>query len=385
MTTTDTQEKTDPPTYYCWVRLVPVKQDVRKAEVTYYHGTFPKEVRHGSRPPGVVDGDAFSVSTAGPTMIWSAAPEVFGREGADTVFEYGPAYRSRCEALNWLSEPAGIAWDKEALNRFLMTATPVPDLIQPDLEPLCTGGFPETDWAEEFKSKHSCMPTTALFKPAELILTPPTENQAEEAELLRLANFRGSQQDVIYAEAQGSVSAALPVLRAAGLATDVRPVTPRMLAIKRLRQLVLDSVEPTVYDFKRRVNFCRPRPWTTYPGVQPWFRDHDHKCYPGHPAFPSGHATVAYVFAYLIAALDTAQDHSGLEEVARQVAQRREIAGVHFPSDSAGGKHLARQMVDKMLVPASNPDWQNFACAVRRVFPSATHIVPYRPCDEPCE
>lgn len=380
MTTSDVQETTTAPTYYCWVRLVEVKKDVRKAaEVTHYHGDRTEKLLHGSRPPGVVDEGAFSVQSGKPAVIWSAAPEFFGREGAETCFEYGPAFRDRGLALGWLSKPAGIAWDKEALNRFLMTATHVTDLKQADKHEPCKDGFPPKDWSEEFKYKHLRMPETPLFRPAELSLEPPAENLDEEAQLLRLANLRGGLHDEIYTEAQGSISAALPVLQAAGLATDGWPVTKRMQAIKLLRQLVLDSVEPTVYDFKQRPEFCRPRPWTTYPSVKPMFRNHDHKCYPGHPSFPSGHATVAYVFAYLIAALDTAQDRSKLEEVAQEVAERREIAGVHFPSDTAGGKDLAVQMVAKMLDPPSNPNWSNFACAVRDVFPSATHIKPDHP------
>ena len=69
---------------------------------------------------------------------------------------------------------------------------------------------------------------------------------------------------------------------------------------------------------------------------------------PGHPAYPSGHATGAYAIAYLLHELDPDHSRDFIND-AREIARNREIAGVHYPSDSEAGRLLARQLVDAFL------------------------------------
>lgn len=65
---------------------------------------------------------------------------------------------------------------------------------------------------------------------------------------------------------------------------------------------------------------------------------------PGHPAYPSGHASEAHMVAYLLAELDPENTDAYLADAAR-IAKNREIAGVHYPSDTEAGKQLAAQFV----------------------------------------
>lgn len=69
---------------------------------------------------------------------------------------------------------------------------------------------------------------------------------------------------------------------------------------------------------------------------------------PAHPAYPSGHATGAYGLAYLLQELDPANAVRYLAD-ARQIGENREVAGVHYPSDTEAGRLLARQIVDALL------------------------------------
>ena len=69
---------------------------------------------------------------------------------------------------------------------------------------------------------------------------------------------------------------------------------------------------------------------------------------PTHPAYPSGHATGAYVFAYLLQELDPKSAQTYLTS-AQQITENREIAGLHYPSDSEAGRLLARQLTDLLL------------------------------------
>lgn len=335
---------------YCWVRIVPLKQDTRRAPVIYFHGDIKGLTLHGWRPPGVVHGQAYTTSSSSATMVWSAHPGVFGREGAETGFEYGPAFDNEREAVEWLTTADGEAWDKEALNRFLMVGTVVTGALTRPLEEACIGDFKEEDWREEFRYKHKQKVNHGLFDHCKLKLKPPADyviGLDERAELKRLSALRPLHRHQIYAEAHSGVDAVRPVLEAAGWIADGQPMTRRMLQIKQLRQLLLDAVQLSV--FKLKFDHCRARPWSVHPDLPCLFSDRNHRYYPGHPSFPSGHATVAHVFARFIASVDPSQDLGTLQDVARQVALRREIAGVHFRSDSLAGEDLAKQIAEQLV------------------------------------
>ncbi len=65
-------------------------------------------------------------------------------------------------------------------------------------------------------------------------------------------------------------------------------------------------------------------------------------------AYPSGHATNAYVNAYLYSAL-IPEFSSFFVKDAYDMAHSREIIGVHYPSDSESGRLLAYQIVQRLL------------------------------------
>ncbi len=69
---------------------------------------------------------------------------------------------------------------------------------------------------------------------------------------------------------------------------------------------------------------------------------------PEHPAYPSGHSTQAHAIAFVLTVI-APERQTEFESDALRVAVNREIAGVHYPSDSAAGRILARQIVDLML------------------------------------
>jgi membrane-associated phospholipid phosphatase len=105
--------------------------------------------------------------------------------------------------------------------------------------------------------------------------------------------------------------------------------------------------------FKNR--YPRPRPSHVCPALLPPIP------VPGHPAFPSGHATQAHLMARCIRKVleppaPVAVDHvvyaRTLRALARRVARNREIAGLHYPSDSEGGRVLADALFAEMDVAA---------------------------------
>jgi membrane-associated phospholipid phosphatase len=93
---------------------------------------------------------------------------------------------------------------------------------------------------------------------------------------------------------------------------------------------------------------------------------------PGHPSFPSGHATQAMLMALCIEkglpAAEKEQWRPFLHTLAGRVARNREIAGLHFRSDTEGGFELAAKVFDKLssacdsfnkLADAAEKEWRN--------------------------
>jgi membrane-associated phospholipid phosphatase len=66
---------------------------------------------------------------------------------------------------------------------------------------------------------------------------------------------------------------------------------------------------------------------------------------PGHPSYPSGHATQAHLMAecaiLVLPAAMLPLFADNLRALARRIARNREIAGLHYASDSAAGAALA--------------------------------------------
>ena len=92
----------------------------------------------------------------------------------------------------------------------------------------------------------------------------------------------------------------------------------------------------------------RPRPSHICPALLPPLE------VPGHASYPSGHATQAHLFARC--AKEMLPQQSGvdvaLDALAARNARNREIAGLHYESDSTAGKHLAGAVFQILNDPA---------------------------------
>ncbi|MGJ8655841.1 MAG: phosphatase PAP2 family protein [Akkermansiaceae bacterium] len=69
---------------------------------------------------------------------------------------------------------------------------------------------------------------------------------------------------------------------------------------------------------------------------------------PGHPAYPSGHATGAFTLAYILQELDP-ENGEVYRADALRIARNREIGGLHYPSDTEAGRLLGRQIADSLM------------------------------------
>ncbi|MFQ6552492.1 phosphatase PAP2 family protein [Aestuariibius insulae] len=107
-----------------------------------------------------------------------------------------------------------------------------------------------------------------------------------------------------------------------------------------------------VNEMRLKLHFDLPRPITVAQEVQPMIQT------PGHPSWPSGHATEAFAIATVLSALKNGGSVDGFNEVsntsfymrlAQRIAANRTVAGVHYPSDSMCGAILGIT-IGEMLV-----------------------------------
>lgn len=86
---------------------------------------------------------------------------------------------------------------------------------------------------------------------------------------------------------------------------------------------------------------------------------------PGHAAYPSGHATEAYLMAHVLGDVMPENMREPLKRMAQRIARNREVIGVHYPSDSEAGRKLAEGSFPLLaacrtygeLLPAARAEW----------------------------
>ena len=111
----------------------------------------------------------------------------------------------------------------------------------------------------------------------------------------------------------------------------VESFNPPEHVVDDLMKKLVDIVEPVV--IKIKVEYNRTRPSHIDKSIKPSID------VPEHPSYPSGHATQAHFVAHQLSK-QFPEHKDRYESNAHRMAQNREIAGVHYPSDSAYGKVL---------------------------------------------
>ena len=94
-----------------------------------------------------------------------------------------------------------------------------------------------------------------------------------------------------------------------------------------------------------KAKYMRPRPSQICPALLPPI------AVPGHASYPSGHSTQAHLMALCMGAVfdgltagqqpNTMPMRRDLAALADRIARNREIAGLHYPSDSQAGVKIA--------------------------------------------
>ena len=85
--------------------------------------------------------------------------------------------------------------------------------------------------------------------------------------------------------------------------------------------------------------YNRARPWQIYPPLLPPVTT------PAHPSYPNGHSLQSHIIAHSLALANKALEAPTLA-MAGRIAENREVAGLHFRSDTKAGMRLAETVVN---------------------------------------
>jgi hypothetical protein len=191
-------------------------------------------------------------------------------------------------------------------------------------------GFPSEYWLDQSLEQYLGLPNvfrTPAWKHLNLARVPSSDRTRQELTvLLNLQNDREERER------------RRPEIEEE--ATDTTPKFRRILlyGLGSYTSLLVEAMNLVgaivVAHYKYRFN--RPRPSQLEPALRPMID------VPGHPSFPSGHATQMYLVAQALSNLVRNHD-IGVQifQIAERVAFNREWAGLHYPSDTVAGKQLA--------------------------------------------
>lgn len=211
----------------------------------------------------------------------------------------------------------------------------------PALAPVANVEFAVSRWHPALLEKLFAGPTLLDARTDYAVPAPPpnqsTETLRELVDLLVLQKDARSSRETIYARIEdhhGILPADLLFYHGMIPSLDEAPELWKLL----------DTVneEALWFVLREKMRFSRARPSDLEPSLTTMLP------VPGHPSYPSGHATLyRAVFDVLGELVPECRD--AWRELAGDVAHRREIAGLHFASDSAAGADLGEAIARDLL------------------------------------
>jgi acid phosphatase (class A) len=195
------------------------------------------------------------------------------------------------------------------------------------------------------------------FRPDELhidlILAPPPmvgsrEDSAELANILNLQETR-SEQDVLRAK-QDDTEEDMFIFHDVMGANFTVARLPAMAQLSRRLKNDSEIVDPPLKHY-----FVRPRPYVRSDRVHPVC------ALSKEPSYPSGHAMLGYLFAYVLAQIDS-EKHDAILKRADEYAHNRLVCGVHYQSD-VEASHIASAILFGAML--NDPSYQRDVQAAR--------------------
>lgn len=227
-----------------------------------------------------------------------------------------------------------------------VASTPVfaqDNLGLPDINsgtPLNDLRFPEGKWGKDFLAQLYAGPNyLSKDEVVEIDPAPANDSDVSKQELVTLLQYMVEKRDESTVAAIKYENQNMPIVEAfahSGLFVD----TKENRGTKDL--MLITGKEVGFFILREKMRYARARPTQLSPELSLVID------LPPHPAYPSGHAGQSYAVALILSALDP-ENESKYKQFAENIGQRREIAGVHYPSDSDAGRKIADQIISKLM------------------------------------
>jgi acid phosphatase (class A) len=223
------------------------------------------------------------------------------------------------------------------------TSEPVPEDNQPFDPSLIrwhVKGFPRRKWGADFECLDALNQFTRKFPDwrEQIILPQFPGDKVVEHELRKLYEWKQTVRPKVIREIQAHDERfPLFFLGLLNISKGSHPSTYLLLKIAaRIGETVMSA---------KKLLFDRPRPSQLYPPLAPPFD------VAGHAAYPSGHATISFMLAFAAAdAVGDPEMREALVRLAERISWLREVAGFHYPSDTAAGRMAAAQTMTMVKV-----------------------------------
>ncbi len=208
--------------------------------------------------------------------------------------------------------------------------------------------YPEGMWSPallgQIKAGPGILPRDTIFE----VAPPPANDSLQvKAELEQLHNFEAERTDATVAriEVEDQAQDVWGIFAAAGL------IAPDNF--KTMELLALIDRDNSYFVLERKMHFARPRPSMIDNTMDLVIPD------PPHASYPSGHAAQSYMTALVLSDFDP--EHADeYKQFAMDIAHRREVAGIHYPSDSEAGRKLAQDVYAALrAVPVFETKYQD--------------------------
>jgi hypothetical protein len=203
--------------------------------------------------------------------------------------------------------------------------------------------FPANGWDSALESVAELPNFFEIDGWRELRIDPPPGPARTRLELDELLNKQGQMQTLAVREIR------LPEIQLeAGSDTPYyqRVLTPTPSGSFAATGVLIDAMSQlgTVVGCYYKKKFMRPRPSQLEPRLRPPID------VPAWAAYPSGHSLQNHLIALALATVVHSDElTTQLFEIAHRVAENREYAGLHYESDTVGGKQLATLMFPRVL------------------------------------
>lgn len=192
--------------------------------------------------------------------------------------------------------------------------------------------------------------TPAELDPAMILPPPPAPGSPQAlAELAELRAMDAARTPEMRAEAMHDSETKNASIFADALgqtfALDRLPATAQLM--DEVRAAEKDAAD------RAKAHFRRPRPWVATPDLHNCGKDDDADW----SSYPSGHTTMAYSMAAVLARLVPAHSTAIMARAARY-GQSRVVCEVHFRSDVTGGQALGMLVAERLMAkPAFQADF----------------------------